>query len=321
MQTKMTKLLNIQYPIMQGGMQWLGVPKLAAAVSEAGGLGTINASCYIDEDEFRTALEETKRLTNKPFAVNISLTPDAEVKEITLRNIQAAAEARVPVIETAGGPITALVPCIKAAKMIHIHKCTCLRHAKRAEKDGADLVTVVGYEAAGHPGPAETGSMVLWNYVARSLSIPVLGGGGIADGAGLAAALTLGCEGVVMGTRFVSSEECLIHPNFKEVIANANEKSTLTCQRNINNMCRYYKNKQSYKALEAEKNGLGLAETLAIVSGRLGRECYQSGDTEGSCFSIGVGAALIQEVKPAAAIIEEMVAEAKSSLKEALAKF
>lgn len=321
MQTKMTKLLHIQYPIMQGGMQWLGVPRLAAAVSEAGGLGTINASCYIDEDEFRAALEQTKKLTNKPFAVNISLTPDTEVKEITIRNIKAAAEARVPVIETAGGPVSALVPHIKRGKMMHIHKCTCLRHAKRAEKDGADLVSVVGYEAAGHPGPAETGSMVLWNYVARSLSVPVLGGGGVAGGSGLAAALALGCEGVVIGTRFVSSEECRIHSNFKEVIIAADETSTLTCQRNINNMCRYYKNKQAYKALEAEKKGLGLAETLAIVSGRLGRECYQSGDTQGSCFSIGVGAALIQDVKPAAAIIEEMVAEAESTLKGALAKF
>jgi nitronate monooxygenase len=197
--------------------------------------------------------------------------------------------------------------------MIHIHKCTSLRHALHAQADGVDMVTVVGYEADGHPSPYEIGSFVLFNGAAAVLSIPVLAGGGITDGRGLAAALALGCEGVVVGTRFVASEECWIHHNFKKVIVDADEKATLTCQRNINNLCRYYNNAQARKAVEVESTGGGLEEMLAVVSGALGYQCYQSGDTEGSCFSIGVGAALIQDVKPAATIIEEMVAQAQAA--------
>lgn len=311
MKTRMTELLGIQYPIMQGGMQWLGVPELAAAVSNAGGLGTINASCYADPDEFRQAIADTRNLTNKPFAINISLTPDSVIRDSTITNIQIAGEEEVAVIETAGGSITGLRQYILGTNMIHIHKCTSLRHAIRAEKDGADMVSVVGYEAAGHPGPDEIGSMVLFNYVSQKLSIPVLGAGGISDGKGLAAALALGCEGVVMGTRFVASKECWIHNNFKDVIIGADESSTLTCQRNINNLCRYYKNEQSFKALDAEKNNRSLQDTLAIVSGKLGLESYQNGDTERSCFSIGVGSAMINEIKTVQDIILEMVADAQ----------
>lgn len=316
MKTKMTELLGIKYPIMQGGMQWLGVPDLAAAVSNAGGLGTINASCYLDPDEFREAIKETRRLTDKPFAINVSLTPDAAIGDLTAKNIKIAGEESVPIIETAGGAIAELRPLIKEANMIHIHKCTSLRHALRAQADGADMVTVVGYEAAGHPGPDEVGSMVLFNNAAKHLSIPVLGGGGIADGRGMAAALALGCAGVVVGTRFVASTECWIHQNFKQIIVDADEKATLTCQRNIKNMCRYFKNKQSYKALELEKNNGGLAETLAVVSGKIGRECYHSGDTENSCFTIGVNSALVDKISSVSEIIEEMMADTRKTIKE-----
>lgn len=316
MKTRMTEILGIKYPIMQGGMQWLGVPELAAAVSNAGGLGTINASCYPEPEEFRAAIRKTKELTNKPFAINISLTPETTIGEQTQRNIEIAGEEKVAAIETAGRNPVDLRPLIQNANMIHIHKCTALAHAQKAEAVGVDMVTILGYEAAGHPGPDEVGSLVIFNQVSSALSIPVLGAGGIADGKGLAAALNLGCEGVVLGTVFVASEECWIHPNFKQIILNADEKSTLTCQRNIKNMCRYYKNKQAFKAVEVEENGGGLAEMLPIVSGKLGKECYQRGDTEGSCFSIGVNAALIKEIRPAKQIIEDIVFEAEAVFKK-----
>lgn len=315
MKTKMTELLGIEYPIMQGGMQWLGVPGLAAAVSNAGGLGTINASCYPDPDDFRKAIRRTKELTGRPFAVNISVLPDIASGEAAVQNIRIAGEEGAPVVETAGRSPNELRPHITRAGMIHIHKCTSFRHALSAQNCGADIVTVVGYEAAGHPSPHEIGSFTLFNEVSKGLTIPVLGGGGVADGAGLAAALALGCAGVVMGTRFVASAECLIHPNFKQAIVEADETATLTCQRNIKNMCRYYKNAQSFKAVEAEKNGGGLEEMLPIVSGSLGRQCYQSGDTDGSCFPVGVCASLVKDVKPAGEIIEGIVREAELILK------
>lgn len=314
MKTRMTEMLGIEYPIMQGGMQWLGVPELAAAVSNAGGLGTINASCYPDPDEFRAAIKKTKELTDKPFAINLSLTPETTIGEQTLVNIRIGGEEGVKVIETAGRSPEGLRDEIKKAGMVHIHKCTSLKHALKAQAVGVDMVSVVGYEGAGHPGPDEIGSFVLFNEVSNALDIPVLAAGGVADGRGLVAALALGCEGVVLGTRFVACEECWIHPNFKQVIVDATEKSTMTCQRSIKNMCRYYKNAQSAKALETELNGGGLEDILPIVAGRLGKACYESGDTEGCCFSIGVASSIITEVKTAKEIIDEMIAEADKAI-------
>lgn len=315
MKTRMTKLLGIEHPIMQGGMQWLGVPELAAAVSNAGGLGTINASCYPDPDEYRAAIRKTKELTNKPFAVNLSLTPETTIGEKTLQNIVIAGEEGVAVIETAGRNPTDLRPTIKEAEMIHIHKCTSLKHALKAQDCGVDMVTVISYEGAGHPGPDEIGGFVLFNEVANALKIPVLAAGGIVDGRGLVAARALGCEGVVLGTRFVACNECWIHPNFKQVIVDADERSTMTCQRSIKNMCRYYRNSQSAKALEVELSGGKLEDILPIVAGRLGKECYQSGDTEGCCFSIGTSSAIIHEVKSAKEIIDDIMAGAETVIK------
>lgn len=316
MKTRMTELLGIKYPIMQGGMQWLGVPELAAAVSNAGGLGTINASCYPDPEEFRAAIRKTKELTDKPFAINLSLTPETTIGEKTEDNIRIAGEEGVPIIETAGRSPETLRAAIQAAGMIHIHKCTSLKHALKAEAVGVDMVTLVGYEGAGHPGPDEIGTLVLINECCRKLKIPVLAAGGIVDGRSMAAMLMLGAEGVVLGTRFVACKECWIHDNFKQVIVEATEKSTLTCQRNIKNMCRYYNNAQGRIAWEMEKRNASLQETLPIVSGKLGKMCYESGDTEGSCFSIGVASAVIEEVLSCKEIIDGMMAEAAEAVKK-----
>lgn len=315
MKTRMTELLGIEHPIMQGGMQWLGVPELAAAVSNAGGLGTINASCYPEPDEFRAAIRQTKALTDKPFAINLSMTPETTIGEKTIQNIRIAGEEGVKVIETAGRNPVELRPAIVEAGMIHIHKCTSLKHALKAQDCGVDLVTVVSYEGAGHPGPEELGGFVLFREVAQALTVPVLAAGGIADGRGLVAALALGCEGVVMGTRFVACDECWIHDNFKQVIVDADERSTMTCQRSIKNLCRYYKNAQSAKALQVELAGGTLEEILPIVAGRLGKECYQSGNTEGSCFSVGTTVALIQSTESAGKIISDIMDEAGAAVK------
>ena len=314
MKTRMTERLGIQFPIMQGGMQWLGVPELAAAVSNAGGLGTINASCYLDSEEFRAAIRKTKYLTDKPFAINLSLTPETTIGKKNEDNIRIAGEEGVSVIETAGRSPEALRPFIQAAGMIHIHKCTSLKHALKAESLGADMVTLVGYEGAGHPGPDEIGTLVLINECCRKLKIPVLAAGGIVDGLSMAAMLALGAEGVVLGTRFVASKECWIHNNFKQVILNSTEKSTLTCQRNIKNMCRYYNNTQGRIALDMEKRNASLQETLPVVSGQLGKMCYESGDTEGSCFPLGVASAVIEEILSCKEIIDGMIDEAVKAL-------
>ncbi len=321
MKTLMTERLGIEHPIMQGGMQWLGVPELAAAVSNAGGIGTINASCYPDPDDFRAAIKKVKSLTSKPFAVNLSLTPEATIGEKTADNIRIAGEEGVKVIETAGRKPDGLRPLIKEAGMIHIHKCTALRHALHAQEAGVDMVTMIGYEGAGHPGPDETSMIVLVNECCQNLSIPVLAAGGIGDGRGMMAALAMGAEGIVMGTRFVASSECWIHDNFKQVIVKADEKATITCQRNINNMCRYYNNKQARLAQKLEKEDASLEETLKVVSGRLGYECYHTGDTEGCCFSIGETAAIIRDIKPCKRIIDDIMNEAEGLIERYRKRF
>lgn len=173
--TRFTELIGIEHPIMQGGMQHLGVPQLAAAVSNAGGLGTINITIYPEMDDFRAAVKKTKELTDKPFAVNISLAPGLNMGEKIHQYIDVCGEEGVKVIETAGQNPSEFVPHIKEAGIKLIHKCPGVKYAKKAENFGADAVTIVGYEVAGHPGLDELGSFILINRVAESVSIPGAG--------------------------------------------------------------------------------------------------------------------------------------------------
>ena len=311
MKTRFTALCGIEYPIMQGGMQHLGVPQLAAAVSNAGGIGTINITIYPQHEDFRAALREMKGLTTKPFAVNISLVPGLNMGDSIRRYIAICAEEGVKVIETAGRNPSEFVPQIKEAGMVLVHKCTALRHARRAVADGADAITAAGHEVGGHPGPDEIGTFVLANVLAAGLDVPVLAAGGIADGKGMAAALALGAEGVVVGTRFVASTECTVHPNFKQAIVDATERDTCIIQRSIGNMCRCYNNAQAQKALALDQKGAGLEEQMPVISGKHAREGYVTGDVDNCIYSIGVASGLVHEVKPVAQIIEEMVGGAR----------
>lgn len=199
MKTRMTELLGIKYPIMQGGMQHLGVPELAAAVSEAGGLGTINVTIYPDPEDLRKAIKEVKAKTDKPFAVNISLIPSLHPGQELFDQVKVILEEGVTAVETAGASPQELADVLNAHKdqVKWIHKAACVKHAKKAESMGADLITMAGFEVAGHPHTDGVGTMVLANRTAREVKVPVLAAGGIADGRGLLAALSLGCEGVV----------------------------------------------------------------------------------------------------------------------------
>ena len=240
MKTRMTEILGIKYPIMQGGMQHLGVPELAGAVSEAGGLGTINVTIYPDPKDLRRAIRKVKEMTGRPFAVNISLIPSLRPGKELFDQVNVILEEGVPAVETAGASPQELADILNAHKdqVKWIHKAACVKHAKKAESMGADLITMAGFEVAGHPHTDGVGTMVLANRTAREVKVPVLAAGGIADGRGLLAALSLGCEGIVMGTRFVASKECLIHQNQKEWIVNSDENRTVLCQKSIRNMVR-----------------------------------------------------------------------------------
>ena len=309
--TRFTELIGIEHPIMQGGMQHLGVPQLAAAVSNAGGLGTINITIYPEMDDFRAAVKKTKELTDKPFAVNISLAPGLNMGEKIHQYIDVCGEEGVKVIETAGQNPSEFVSHIKEAGIKLIHKCPGVKYAKKAENFGADAVTIVGYEVAGHPGLDELGSFILINRVAESVSIPVLAAGGVADGKGLAAALALGAQGVVLGTRFVATTECPISDNHKEWLLEHTEKDTVIIQKSIHNAARVANNMAAKLTLEMEKRGTTLEELMTVIAGRLSKKCYKNGDIDGGIYALGPAMGLIDDNKPVQQLMDDMVAEAE----------
>ncbi len=313
-QTKMTQLLGIQHPIMQGGMQHLGTPELAAAVSNAGGLGTINVTIYPEFEDFRAAVQKMKSLTDKPFAVNVSIPPDVNPGDKTGEYLKICSEEGVKIIELAGGNPAPFAPVIKGYGMTLIVKMAALKHAKKAQSVGADMVTIVGYEVAGHPGMGELSSFVLADKVSHELDIPVMLGGGVADGYGLAGALSLGCAGVVMGTRFVASTEAVISDAHKQWIVDHQEGDTTTCQRSIRNMVRVANTASAQACLEMEKKGATLQELMAVISGRNSKDAYQSGEVEKGLFPVGQTIGLIQDVKPCKEIIDEVMAQAEAQI-------
>jgi nitronate monooxygenase len=309
METRITELLKIEYPIMQAGLQHLGTPELASAVSNAGGLGTINATIYSSIPEFRDAIRKVKSLTTKPFCVNISMLPKVSNNELTSEYFRTVVEEGVAIVETAGRSPEEYVPMLKSAKVKLIHKVPAVKYAKKAEEVGADIVTIVGLECGGHPGMDEVTTMILGNKVTKTVNVPVFIGGGIADGYGMVAALALGGEGVVMGTRFVATEECMIHPNFKNWIVGAGENDTILIQRSIKNMVRAAKNEAALKCLAMEQQGAGLNELLGIISGKIGKECQMGGNVAGGILSAGQAIGLINEIKSAKQVVDDTMRE------------
>lgn len=314
MKTRITELLGIQYPIMQGGMQHLGAPVMAAAVSNAGGIGTINAATFPDYDDFRNAIRETKALTDKPFCINFSLIPDVE-QSTYFRQLEIMVEEGARIVETAGANPSAFVPFFKDHNFIWIHKAPTVKHALKGQALGADAVTVVGYEVGGHPGKDELGANVLVRHAARELEVPVLAAGGYSDGAGVAAALAMGAEGVTMGTRFIATRECPCHDNFKQWILKANEADTLTVQRSIHNMMRAANNEAARKCLELEAKGATLQELMTVISGKLGKECYGTGNTDGSIFPVGQGIGLIDDIPTVDELMKTLMADCEATIR------
>lgn len=219
-------------------------------------------------------------------------------------------------METAGASPQELADVLNAHKdqVKWIHKAACVKHAKKAESMGADLITMAGYEVAGHPHTDGVGTMVLSNRTAREVKVPVLAAGGIADGRGLLAALSLGCEGIVMGTRFVASKECWIHQNHKDWIVNAAENETTLCQKSIRNMVRVADNDAAKKCLEMEAKGASLEELMSVISGKKGKAAYENGDVNSGLFAVGPACGLIHEIQSCKEIIDGIMAEAEQEL-------
>ncbi len=308
--TRVTEMFNIEYPIIQGAMHWLSRAELVAAVSNAGGLGIISSLTFPTTRELREEIRKTKSLTSRPFAVNITLLP-------TLRPVnyeeymKVAIEEGVTIIETAGRNPRGYMKLLKDAGVKVMHKVSSVRAVKTAERIGVDAVTIVGFEEGGNPGMDDVTSSVLIPIAVDSVNIPVLAAGGFGDARGLIAALTLGAEGVLMGTRFMASKECPLHPRIKEWLVQATEKDTLMIMRSINNPERVAKTDFAHSILEMEARGSSLEELSPMISGLRQKQTLEKGDVDEALLPCGQVVGLIHEIPSAKDIIENIVSEAK----------
>ncbi len=307
MNTKITELLGIKYPIIQGGMAWIAESTLASAVSNAGGLGLI-AGGSAPIDYLREQIRKTKATVNgKPFGVNIMLmSPNAE----DLARL--VVEEEVPIVTTGAGNPGKFMDSWKEAGIKVIPVIPSVALAKRMERAGADAVVAEGTESGGHIG--ENTTMCLVPQVADALDIPVIAAGGIADGRGIAASIMLGAEGVQVGTRFLAAEECQIHPTYKELVVKAKDTDSIVTGRSTGHPCRNVKTKFAKRLVSGEKDGsLTPDEFEEITLGSL-RKAVQDGNLEEGSFLCGAIAGMITEVKPCRDIIEEMFSQAESLL-------
>ncbi|KAK0187896.1 hypothetical protein F5146DRAFT_732905 [Armillaria mellea] len=329
--TAVTKILGINVPIVQGGMQWVGVPQLAAAVSEAGGLGILTALTQPNPDALRAAIRQTRKLTSKPFGVNITLLPSINPPDYE-GYARAAVSEGVRIFETAGNNPGPLIKFFKSEDCVVLHKCTTIRHAKvrdstqptvkpvdgrakrqSAQKMGVDILSIDGFECAGHPGEEDIGGLVLLAKAAKELTIPYIASGGIADGRGLAAALALGASGVNMGTRFMCTVESPVHPNIKDKIVASKETDTVHIFRTLRNTARVFKNKISMEvvALERRPGGAKFEDIRDLVSGQRGKMVYENGDPDYGIWSAGVTVGLIDDIPTCKTLLDRMETEAE----------
>ncbi|SFQ24958.1 nitronate monooxygenase family protein [Variovorax sp. 770b2] len=318
MKTRITELLGIRYPIIQGGMQWVGRAELAAAVSNAGGLGIVTALTQPTPDDLRHEIARTRTLTDKPFGVNLTILPAVKPPPYA-EYVQAIIDSGIKIVETAGNSPKDFIEALKRHDVKIVHKCTSVRHALSAERNGVDAVSVDGFECAGHPGEDDVPGLVLLPIAARKLRIPIIASGGIADGRGMAAALALGAEGVNMGTRFCVTQEAPIHPNIKEALVNATERDTKLMFRTMRNTARVFRNAISEEVVATENRpgGCEFEEVRPLVAGARGRAALESGEVQNGVVSAGQCIGLIDDIPTCAELIERMVRECREHLERA----
>ena len=298
---RICEILNVKYPIIQGGMAWVADSNLAAAVSNAGGFGIIGTGSAT-ADIVKKEIDNCRRLTDKPFGVNVMLmSPNAdEVIDLIIEEKPAG-------ITTGAGNPAKYMDRLKEAGIKVIPVIPTVALAQRMEKLGADAVIAEGTEAGGHIGELTT--MVLVPQVAEALNIPVIAAGGVADGRGIAASFALGAEGVQIGTRFICSEECNIHQNYKDAVLKAKDRDAVVTGRPTGHPVRTLKNKLAKKFLKMEKEGASPEELEKLGAGAL-RLAVVEGDTDGGSFMAGQSAAMVREIKPCKEIVEEISKQA-----------
>lgn len=322
MKTRITELFGIEYPIICGGMLWLATPELCAAISNAGGLGNITACNYDSGEELRSAIQKARALTSKPIGVNITLLPSMRfTEEIFDDFFRVCAEEKVEGIEVSGRPAVKYLDMLHQAGVKVMHKVGAVRHALNIERYGYDAVIAAGIEEGGHPLNDDVTTMVLLPRIVESIKIPVVATGGIADGRGLAAALSLGAEGVLMATRFIATHECAVHPRvWEELIQRQENETTLICK-SVGLQGRALKNRLTEQILDLEDQGGGLGEMIPLLSGQKARTAWETGEVDEAALMVGQSIGLIKEVATCQDLIQSMVQEAHSIFSRNLARY
>lgn len=322
MKTKITELLGIEHPIIQGGMHYVGFAELAAAVSNAGGLGIITGLTQGTPEKLADEIARCKDLTDKPFGVNLTFLPSLAQPDYP-GLVKVIIDAGVPVVETAGRNPIEVLPHLKDAGIKVIHKCTSVRHSLKAQKIGCDAVSVDGFECGGHPGEDDIPNFILLPRAAEELEIPFVASGGMADARSLVAALALGAEGMNMGTRFIATKEAPVHENVKQAIVAASELDTRLVMRPLRNTERVLNNNAVERLLEKEA-ALGkdiqfddIKQEVAGVYPKIMME----GEMEIGAWSCGMVAGLVHDIPSCNELISRIMREAEAIIGQRLAGF
>jgi len=310
-QTKITEMFGIQYPIIVGTMMHIARAEMVAAASNAGALGILASAIFQNQEEFREEIKKIRGLTDKPFAVNLNLFP--AMRPIDNREyLEVIFKEGIRIVETSGYRAPEeLAKDLKDQGILLVHKCVGVRYALKAQSVGANAVTVVGFENGGAVGVLDITTLCLVPRVVDSVKIPVIGGGGVADGRGFLAVLALGAQGVIMGTPFLVAEECPIHPRLKRALIEATELDTMILMRSIQNSYRAWVNEASKKVAELEKAQAGLEEIVRAGAAEKTKRMIQDGDLNAGVLSCGQGVGLVKKIMPMKDIIEGIVHQAE----------
>jgi len=318
LKTRFTEMFGITHPIVQGGMQGVGVAELVAAVANAGALGFLTALTQPTPEALLKEVARTRSMTDMPFGVNLTFLP-------TIRPVpydeyrQATIESGIQIVETAGNNPGPHIAALKSAGIKVIHKCTAVRHAMKAERLGVDAISIDGFECAGHPGEDDVPGLILIPATADKVRIPIIASGGFGDARGLVAALALGAEGINMGTRFLATKEAPIHDDVKRKICENDERQTDLIYRTMRNTARVVRNAISQTVVEMERKGATFEDIRELVAGDRGRGVYKTGDTDAGIWSAGMIQGLIHDVPSCEDLILRIVSEAKEIIDGRLA--
>lgn len=320
LKTRITELFGIERPIVQGGLMWIARAELASAVANAGGIGFMTALTFPDAQALRAEIHKCSEMTDKPFGVNLSFLPSLRPIDYPAY-IDVCIEEGIQFIETAGRNPEPYMEQLKSAGIKVVHKCTSVRHAVKAEKIGCDVVSIDGFEAAGHPGEDDVTSLILVPLTRDAISIPIIASGGFADGRGLVSALCLGADGMNMGTRFVATKEAPVHDNVKQALIHHGERDTRLIMRTLRNTERVMHNTVVDKVLEVENKGDTTIEDIApFVSGFVGKAMLEDGDMEKGVLAAGQSMGLIRDIPTCQELLDRIMAEAKQIIKEKFAQ-